>query len=172
MARKHKGATVYLDQGVKSQLKQLYENMELSFNEVKDVMQEVVQESADTIQDEINAVLDKHDLTGETRRHAITPVAEWQQVGSSLFVKADVGIKLSGNMQDMKEGNGGYASLLLDYGTPKKRVQKNKKRKYKKALSEPVRPKVITASIRRGRKKAESQVQDAYEKALMRRLDK
>lgn len=152
--RKSKGIKVEVPQGIKEQLKVLYDNLELTYDEVKSVMLEVVQAGADEIQSDINKVLDKHIKTGVTREHAIKPDAKLQAIGNMAVISANAGIEFSGNLQDMKHGDGGYAALLLDYGTPKKRVQKNPKRKYKHSIEEPVRPREITACIRRGRKRA------------------
>ena len=169
MARKFKGVKVEVPQGVKDQLKALYDNLELTYDEVKNTMLDVVQAGADEIQNDINAVLDRHIRTHETREHAIAPQAKLTAVGKQAIISANAGVDLSGNLQDMKEGNGGYAALLLDYGTPKKRVQKNPKRKYKHAISEPVRPRELSAVIRKGRKKATEAMINECDKILKER---
>lgn len=171
MARKHKGMTVYMDQSVQRQLKQMVANMELTEKEATDVLKETLQSNANMIQNEINSELEKHVLTGETIQHAIIPEVQTTEMQSGAVVGfVDVGIKLSGNLQDMKRGNGGYASLLLDYGTPKKRAQKNPKRKYKKAPSEPVQRRFIGNAIRRGRKRWEQESQAEFERIVAKRL--
>ena len=48
--RKSKGIKVEVPQGIKEQLKVLYDNLELTYDEVKSVMLEVVQAGADEIQ--------------------------------------------------------------------------------------------------------------------------
>lgn len=169
MARKFKGVKVEVPQGIKEQLKALYDNLELTYDEVKNTMLDVVQAGADEIQNDINAVLDRHIKTHETREHAIKPEAKLTAIGKQAVISANAGIELTGNMQDMKEGNGGYAALLLDYGTPKKRTQKNPKRNYKRSLNEPVRPREISACIRRGRKRATEAMINECDKILKER---
>lgn len=169
MAKRFKGIEVSQPVAVKNQLRELYENMQMTYDEVKETMLDVVQAGADSIQADINEVLNRHELTGETRQHAIVPKAEVTAIGHYAYIHADAGVDLSGNLQDMKKGNGGYAALLLDYGRPKKRVQKNEKRKYKHSLAEPVRPREISACIRRGRKKAETAMIAECDKILKSR---
>lgn len=171
--RSHKGMTVNFDRAIHAQLAQMVNNMKITAKEADAVLKKTLQSNANMIQNEINSELEKHVLTGETIQHAIIPKVEVKKisnVGAIAFV--DVGVKLSGNLQDMKKGNGGYASLLLDYGTPKKRAQKNPKRKYKKAPTEPVQRRFIGSAIRRGRKRWEQESQQEFERIVKERLGK
>lgn len=170
--RTHKGASVTFDKALYLQLKELVDNMELAADEANEVMKEVLQENADIIQGEINKVLEAHKDTGETLEHAIKPQVEAKQSRGHAIYSVDVGVRLSGNLEDMKHGNGGYASLLLDYGTPRKRVQKNPKRSYKHHVKEKVQHRFIGAAVRRGRKRCEKEGQEAFRRILERRLGK
>lgn len=172
MARRHKGTSVTFDRSLYLQLKDLVDNMELASEDANAVMQEVLQNNANIIQGEINKVLEQHVKTGETMKHAIDPKVEVKNVKGHQIYSVDVGITLTENLDDMKHGNGGYASLLLDYGTPKKRVQKNPKRKYKHSPAEPVQHRFIGSAIRRGRKRCEKEGQEAFQRILQRRLGK
>ena len=179
MARKIKGATVYFDNSLQQQLTGLLKQMELTEEEVIQVMKSTVNASAHELQGEINAILKKHDLTGETIQHAIKPEAKLTKTGETLIVSANVGVTLSENLQDMKEGNGGYGALLIDYGTPKGPKRGSKRGNYRKnGEKQPkkknvkAKPRELTNAIRRGRKKAEKAGQEAYQKAVQRRLGK
>ena len=173
MAKKHKGMTVGINHDIRQQLLGMLRNMEISIDEANDVLKKTMQTNANLIQNEINSALEKHVLTGETIEYAIVPKIETTKMASGREIaKIDVGVRLSGNLQDMLHGNGGYASLLLDYGTPKKRVQKNKKRKYKHALTEPVQPQVIGSAIRRGRRRWEQEAQEEFNRIMKERLGK
>lgn len=171
MAKKHKGMTVNFDRAIHAQLTGMVKNMEITAKEANAILRDTLQSNANIIQNEINSELEKHVLTGETIQHAIIPKVETKQLSSGGIVGfVNVGVSLSGNLEEMKKGEGGYASLLLDYGTPKKRAQKNPKRKYKKAPSEPVQRRFIGSAIRRGRKRWEQESQAEFERIVKKRL--
>ena len=54
MAKRFKGIEVSQPVAVKNQLRELYENMQMTYDEVKDTMLDVVQAGADSIQADIN----------------------------------------------------------------------------------------------------------------------
>lgn len=165
--RKYKGATVYLNDGfIKYQIQSLVDRMELAEEDATKAITKIVQKNADIIQNEINEELERHKLTGETLEHAIKPQAKVEEIGTSKVISANVGVTLSENLEDMKHGNGGYASLMLDYGTPKKRGQKNPKRKYKHHPAEPVQHRFIGSAVRRGRKKAEEETRNTFKEII------
>ena len=176
--RKIKGATVYFDYSLKQQLLELLKNMELTEEEVIEVMKSTTLASANAIQSEINSILKKHNATGETISHAIKPEAKVEKIGDSIIVSADVGVRLSENLNDMKKGDGGYGALLIDYGTPKGTKRGSKRGTYKKdspktpKTNAQATPRAITNAIRRGRTKAEKTAVEAYTKAVERRLGK
>ena len=176
--RKVKGAQVYFDNSLKKQLLELYKNMELTSKEVIEVMKSTTLGSAHAIQSEINGVLKKHKATGETISHAIKPEVKFEKLTYSMSVSADVGVRLSENLDDAKKGNGGYGALLIDYGTPKGTKKGSKRGPYKKdspktpETNAEATPNAIKNAIRRGRTKAEKVGVEAYTKAVQRRLGK
>lgn len=168
---KRKGMTAEINVNLRYQLHQLARRLEWTEKETNEVLTKTLQSNANMIQNEINSALEKHILTGETIKYAIVPKVEQVSVDWSRFwARVNVGVELSGNLEDMRKGDGGYASLLLDYGTPKKRVQKNPKRQYKHALTEPVQPRVIGSAIRRGRRRWEEEAQKEYERIIKEKL--
>ena len=172
-SRKSKGTSVNLiGKGITDQLWALYKEMEITREEANNVMKTVIQKHANIIQNEINSVLEQHIETGETIEHAIIPKVEVKEMKDGYLAYADVGVTLSENLDDMKHGNGGYGALLLDYGTPKKRIQNNKKRKYKRDPTIPVKPRFIGNAVRRGQKRCREEGQEIYEKILKEHLGK
>ena len=160
---KRKGTSIQMSDGMKAQLNALYKNMEMARDEAIKSAKEIVGAGAYAIQNEINSTLEQHIDTGETIKHAIVPKVEVVDISSGgkaqLKVYADVGISYTENLQDKRKGEGGWGAILLDYGTPKQRVQKNPRRKYKRPATKPIRPRVLTAAIRRGRKRANEQME-------------
>lgn len=163
---KRRGAQIQMSEGIKAQLNSLYQNMGLARKEAIESAKEIVAAGAYAIQNEINSTLEDHIDTGETITHAIVPKVEVVDISSGgkaqLKVYADAGVTYTENLQDKRHGEGGWAAVLLDYGTPKQRQQNNPRRKYKRPATKPVRPRVITAAIRRGRKRSEQAMEKKW----------